>query len=67
MNVGGMTCQGCVHSLKKVLESIPGVEQARVSLERGQAMVSFDPDQTGVDAFKDAITAAGYEPRLDNS
>jgi len=61
--VGGMTCQGCVHSVKKVLESIPGVEQARVSLERGQAIVSFDPEQTDVQAFKAAITAAGYEPR----
>jgi len=63
LNVGGMTCQGCVCSVKKVLESILGVEQARVSLERSQAIVSFDPEQTGVDAFKAAITAAGYEPR----
>ena len=63
MNVGGMTCQGCVRSVEKVLESIPGVAQARASLERGQAIVSFDPDRTGIDAFKAAITAAGYEPR----
>ena len=66
LNVGGMTCQGCVRSVKKALESFPA-STGSSSLERGQAMVSFDPAQTGVDAFKDAIAAAGYEPSLDNS
>ena len=61
VKVGGMTCQGCVRSVKKVLEVIPGVEQAEVSLEPGQAHVSLDPAQTGLEAFKTAIADAGYE------
>ena len=61
VKVGGMTCQGCVRSVKKVLEVIPGVEQAEVSLEQGQAHVSLDPAQTGLEAFKTAIADAGYE------
>ena len=61
LKVAGMTCQGCVRSVQKVLEAIPGVEHAEVSLEKGQARVSFDPAQTGLDAFKAAIADAGYE------
>jgi copper chaperone len=62
VKVGGMTCQGCVRSVKKALEAIGGVEQAEVSLEQGQVRVSFDPAQTGLEAFKAAIADAGYEP-----
>jgi len=61
LKVAGMTCQGCVRSVQKVLEAIPGVEHAEVFLEKGQARVSFDPAQTGLDAFKAAIADAGYE------
>jgi copper chaperone len=61
VRIGGMTCQGCVRSVQQVLETIPGVEHAEVSLDKGQARVSFDPEQTGVDAFKAAIADAGYE------
>jgi len=61
LKVAGMTCQGCVRSVQKVLEAIPGVAHAEVSLEQGQARVSFDPAQTGLDAFKAAIADAGYE------
>lgn len=61
VKVNGMTCQGCVRSVKRVLETIPGVQQADVSLEQKEARVSFDPAKTGVDAFKAAINDAGYE------
>ena len=61
VKVGGMTCEGCVRSIQNVLEAIPGVERATVSLDQRQARVSFDPAQTGLDAFKAAIADAGYE------
>ena len=61
VKVGGMTCEGCVRSIQNVLEAIPGVERARVSLDQRQARVSFDPAQTGLEAFKAAIADAGYE------
>jgi len=61
VKVGGMTCSGCVRSVEKVLEAIPGVERAEVSLDQRQARVSFDPAQTGLDAIKAAIADAGYE------
>jgi copper chaperone len=61
VKVDGMTCQGCVRSVQKVLEAIPGVERAEVSLDQRQARVSFDPALAGLDAFKAAIADAGYE------
>jgi copper chaperone len=61
IDVNGMTCGGCVRSVKQVLQAIPGVTQVEVSLERRQATISFDPQLTGIERFKDAILQAGYE------
>ncbi len=62
LKIDGMTCAGCVRSVKKVLEGVPGVRSADVSLEAGQATVELD-SATGdqVAALKAAVEAAGYE------
>ena len=60
IKVSGMTCQGCVGSVTRVLKSIPGVEAVAVSLERGEAEVRYNPARTGVPAFREAIEDAGY-------
>jgi copper chaperone len=60
LKVQGMTCQGCVRSVKKVLEGVPGVNDAEVSLERGEARVSFDPARAGPAQLRDAVEQAGY-------
>lgn len=59
--VKGMTCMGCVRSVKNVLEPIPGVAGVDIVLESGQVAISFDPAKTGPDRFKAAIQDAGYE------
>lgn len=59
--VKGMTCMGCVASVKRVLTAIDGVTQAEVSLEKNQASVTYDPAKAGLPAIKAAITDAGYE------
>jgi copper chaperone len=61
LNVKGMSCMGCVNSIKNVLEPIPGVQSVEVSLERGQATVIFAADRTDPGRFKAAIEDAGYE------
>jgi copper chaperone len=63
LKVGGMTCQGCVRSVKKVLESVPGVTQADVSLERAEAQVRYDPASASAESLAQAVQAAGYEAR----
>jgi copper chaperone len=64
LKIDGMTCAGCVRSVKKVLEEVPGVHGAEVSLERGEAVVQFDrarSNQDPVAVLKAAVEAAGYD------
>lgn len=64
MKVGGMSCQGCVKSVTNVLQALPGVAKADVSLERGEARVEFDPARVDHAALKGAIEGAGFEAAL---
>jgi len=61
LQVKGMTCQGCVRSVTKVLQGVPGVETAEVSLDRAEAKVAYDPARATMAALKSAIEAAGYD------
>ena len=61
IKVSGMTCQGCVRSVTRVLQAVPGVEAVDVSLERGEAAVRYDPARTGVPGLRKAVEDAGYQ------
>lgn len=61
LKVNGMTCGGCVRSVKTVLESIDGVRSAEVSLDKARATVTYDPAKTDVNRMKEAVTDAGYQ------
>ena len=59
--VKGMTCMGCVGSVKRVLQGMAGVTTVDVSLENGEAKVQYDPGVTQPAALKTAVNDAGYE------
>lgn len=61
IKVGGMSCQGCVKNITGVLAATPGVAAAEVSLEAGEARVSFDPQQVSRAALVAAIEDAGFD------
>ncbi|WMJ07739.1 heavy-metal-associated domain-containing protein [Nitrosomonas sp. sh817] len=61
IKIKGMTCMGCVNSIKNVLSNVPGVTQIEATLEPPQAIVHFDSAVTKLDRLKDAITDAGFE------
>jgi copper chaperone len=61
IKVGGMSCQGCVASVARVLQAVDGVAQVSVSLEKGEAEVKFDPGRTALPALRQAVEDAGYE------
>jgi len=61
LTVKGMTCMGCVRSVKAVLEPLPGVAKVDVKLEDGLVAIEFDPAQVGTEQLKAAIDDAGYE------
>lgn len=61
IKIKGMTCMGCVNSVKSVLERIPGVGSADVSLEQKQVTIQYDAATTQSSQLKDAIAGAGFE------
>lgn len=61
LNVTGMTCGGCVASVKHALTALPGVAGVAVSLPRKQVEVQFDESKLTVDAMRTALQSAGYD------
>ena len=61
LNINGMTCMGCVNSIKNVVEKVSGVSGADVSLENKQVKIQYDPEITNINQFKEAIVGAGFE------
>jgi len=59
VNIEGMTCEACAAGLQAKLAKIPGVSNASVSYEQGQAVVTADPSVvTGT--LREAVSEAGY-------
>ena len=61
LNVTGMTCQGCVASVARVLKAVPGVSDVVVTLQPGTATVVYDATRTTLPVLKAAIEDAGYD------
>ncbi len=60
LQVGGMSCMGCVNSVKRVLSDLAGVQSTEVDLASGQVQVSHD-GQCTLEALREAIESAGYK------
>lgn len=59
--VSGMSCMGCVNSVKNLLRALPGIGQVEVDLAQGWVDVAYDPAQTGPDQLRSAIETGGYQ------
>lgn len=64
LDIGGMTCATCVHSIEKALHHIEGVD-AQVNLALERATVTFDPRLVTVPTLVSTITELGYKVRRD--
>lgn len=60
LKVEGMTCMGCVNSVKRLLSALDGVERVDVDLSQGLVQVSYDPSRTQPEAMQLAIEGGGY-------
>lgn len=60
LKVEGMSCNGCVTSVTKVLQALSGVAAVEVSLEKGEAVVGFEESQLDREAMIAAIDDAGF-------
>jgi len=61
LRIKGMTCGGCVASVKRVLEGVPGVKNADVTLATATASVRYDDAVADPGRFRSAIEGAGFE------
>ena len=58
--IGGMSCGGCVSTVRSALRALPGVRVDAVTA--GSATVSYVEARTSPAAIAKAIRGAGYEP-----
>ena len=61
ISVSGMTCMGCVASVKRVLGGLSGVSSAEVTLDPAQATVTYDSSKVELQTIKTAISDTGYD------
>ena len=60
LKVEGMTCGGCVAAVKVQLRKTEGVTAYDVSLEKGEAEVSYDPAKTTPEKIAEAVSKTGF-------
>ena len=57
--IDGMSCGGCVNSLTRVLNTVPGIEPLKI--EVGKAALRLDSEKATTDTVKAAVERAGFE------
>ena len=60
LDVQNMTCAVCPITVKKALQRVPGVTDAKVDFDKKTASISFDPDKANLAALTKATADAGY-------
>jgi copper chaperone CopZ len=48
-------------ALREALSAVPGVAEIDFSIERGVAVLEFDPSQSHIDDFLRAVLRAGFK------
>ena len=60
LDIQNMTCSLCPITVKKSLEGVPGVADAKIDLGQKTATVKFDPDKADIATLIKATTNAGF-------
>lgn len=64
LDVQNMTCSVCPITVRKALEKVPGVLDAKVDYNHRTAIVKYDPGQATSTALIKATTDAGFPSTL---
>lgn len=59
LTIEGMTCGNCVRHVTEALRGVPGVREAKVSLDERSAVVAHD-DEVATSRLVDAVEEEGY-------
>lgn len=60
LTVQNMTCSLCPVTVKKSLESVPGVSAVKINFDKKTAIVNYDADRAQPAVLTTATTNAGY-------
>ena len=60
IKVQGMSCQHCVMSVTKALTKIPGIQNLKVDLVKGEATFE-NPQNVPLPNIRQAVEEAGYK------
>jgi copper ion binding protein len=61
LKIQGMTCNHCVMRVAKALKAVPGVQDAKVDLQKAEAAVTYDDTKATTDKLSAAVVDAGYK------
>lgn len=64
LDVQNLTCSLCSVTVKKTLQNVPGVEDAKVNFDHKTATIKFDPAKANTAALVKATTDAGFPSTL---
>ena len=64
MNIQGMTCSSCVHTIETGLVKMPGIESAVVTLNTARGKIKINTTKIGPRDVIQYIKDLGYEASL---
>lgn len=64
LDVPGMTCNFCPVTIRKALQQVDGVIEAKASFDTKTATIIYDPSRTDTDQLLQATANAGYPATL---
>jgi Cu+-exporting ATPase len=67
IGITDMSCANCSETVQDALESLSGVVRADVNYATDEAQVAFNPAESDLDTFYEAIENAGYSPVREES
>jgi copper chaperone CopZ len=60
-SITGMSCMGCVETVRSSIAQIEGVDTVVVSLDQANALVTFKPQKTDTLCIRKAVELNGYK------
>lgn len=61
LNVEGMSCDHCVHTIEGALNALEGVCHSKVNLQEKSVEVRYDSEKIGLEQLKLTVEDTGYE------